>query len=158
MTEALVAKGSTPYDSRLGHGLGGDVKGWSRTIEVSAGAAAGSTYDLGYVPTNARILGISKASWDDMAASGSPTLSIGLFPVDGNTSTSLASALANAKDISAAGSANLPADIANYNKHAWELLGVTSDPKGSLLVRATTAAAAADAGGTLTIELYFAIP
>lgn len=158
MTEALIAKGAGPYDSRISHGLGGDVKGWSHTVEVTAAAAAGSTYDLGYVPSNARILGISKASWDDMAASGSPTLSIGLFPVDSNTSTSLATALASAKDISAAGSANLPADIANYGKHAWELLGLSADPKGSLLVRATTAAAAADTGGTLTAELYFLVP
>lgn len=157
--ENLVAVGASVGDVRLGHGMGGDIKGWSRTIEVSAAANVGSTYDLGYVAADARILGLSRVSWDDLASTGSPTIKVGLFAVDGNV-TSDDDALTDSLDVAtAAGSASLIKDIANYGKRAWQLVsGQTVNPKGQLLVRATIVAAAANTGGTITVEALFQLP
>lgn len=159
MTEAIIAKGSGPTDTRLGHGLGGDAKAWSRTVEITAAAASGSTYDFGYVPSNAKILGLSKASWDDCASTGAPTFDLGLYPVDSNFATGQADALNDGLDITAAGTASAVKDIANYGKKAWQYVSaLTSDPKGSMLVRGTLQDAAANTGGTVTLELLFLVP
>lgn len=156
--ENLTAVGATANDVRLSHGMGGDVKGWSRTIEISAAANQNSTYVLGYIPANAVIFGISRVSWDDLASTGSPTIKIGLFAVDGNV-TDDDDALTDSLDVAtAAGSASLIKDIANYGKKAWQYVnGQTVEPKGWLQVKATIAAAATNTGGTLTVEAFFGL-
>lgn len=157
--ENLVAVGSTPADSRVGHGLGGNVKGWSRTIEITAAAEVNSTYVMGYIPANARILGQSEIAWDDVASSGAPTLDIGLAAVDGNI-TSDPDALNDGLDCAGgAGSARVVKNIANYGKKAWQYVnGQTTEPKGDLAVYVTLADAAANTGGTVTVELLFLVP
>ena len=156
--ENKVAVGATAADPILAHGMGGDVKGFSRTVEVSAAASATSTYTLGYVPANARILGVSKASWDDLASTGSPTLDLGLFPVDNNV-TGDDDALNDGLVVTAAGSASLVKDIANYGKKAWQFVnGQATEPKGFLRLVATIKDADTDTGGTLAVEVFYVLP
>lgn len=158
--ENLIAVGAEVAAPRVSHGLGGNIKGWSRTVEVTAAATQASTYDFGYVPTGARILGISRVSWDDLTGAGAPTLSMGLFAVNANV-TSLSTALNSGLTLTNATTANaLIADIANYGQQAWKLTTspATTDPGGTLLVRGTIAAADCDAGGTITVECFFIVP
>jgi hypothetical protein len=157
--ENLIAVGATPADPRLSHGMGGDVKSFTRTIEVSAAASATSTYTFGYVPSNARILGISRVSWDDLASSGSPTLDLGLYPVDGNITADV-DALNDGLDLATATTgAALIKDIANYGKRAWQFVsGQTSDPKGQLLLKGAILDADTNTGGTITVEVFFLVP
>ena len=65
----------------IGNGEAGSVKAKVATVEVSAAASVNSTYSFGKIPSNARILGISEFSTDDLASSGSPTIDFGLFAV-----------------------------------------------------------------------------
>lgn len=158
---AVVALTATRrgVSSTKSHGLGGNVKVEVATVEVGSSDSATSTYALFNIPTNARLLGASKAYWDDLASTGSPTLDFGLFAVKGNV-TDDDDALVADKDAATANATGAPliADIASYGKRAWELVsGVTADPGGSLLVKATLKDAAVNVGGTLTVELYYEI-
>ena len=154
--ENLAAKGAGVYDVRSSHGLGGDVKGFSRTLELSNAANIGSTYDFGYIPSNARLFGSSKVFFDAVGGAGI-LLDIGLAGVDGNITTSL-QALNDSIAASTAGSGALIKDIANYGKRAWEYVsGVTADPQGMFILRVSTRGAAGT-GGTITMELLFTIP
>ena len=159
--ENLVAVGATPSDSRLSHGMGGDVKCWSRTVEISASATEASTYDFGYVPADARILGSSTYSVDDCSTETSSTMDLGFFIVDGNMSASDDDALNDGIVLGTAATKQpLIKNIANYGKRAWQMVnGQTTNPKGQLLVRGTIKDAAISAvGGTFTVELYFTVP
>lgn len=153
--EFLVAKGAGPTDVRASHGLGYDVKGVSRTIEIGAAASINSTYDFAYIPSNARILGLSRISTDILGAG--VLLDIGLFQVDSNF-TSLQTALNDSIAATAAGVNSVIKDIANYGKRAWEFVtGLTADPSGTMLVRVTLRGAQG-AGGTITLELLYTVP
>jgi len=156
--ENRVALGAAANDVRLGHGIGGDVKGFSRTIEIEEAANQNSTYVIGYVPASARIFGISRVSWDDLASTGSPTIRVGLFGEGGNVADD-DDALTDSLDVAtAAGSAGLIKDIANYGKKAWQLVsGQTAEPKRWLKIVATVNAAAVNTGGTLTVEVFFGL-
>jgi hypothetical protein len=152
MAEHLTAVGAAATDPVPGAGWAGTVKGFSRTLEVTAAAASGSTYTLGYVPSNAIILGLSKVSWDDLASTGSPTLDIGTAnDADGFT---------DGLDLAtAAGSASLIKDIANYGKHAWQYDStLTADPGGQVKIVASLQDAAANTGGTIRAEVLYIIP
>lgn len=158
--ENLVAVGATSADSRVHHGEGGDVKCFSRTIEISASATNASTYDMGYIPADAKILGISRYSIDDCSTESTATLDWGLFPVDGNI-TGDDDALNDGIVLgTAAKDQPLIKDIANYGKRAWQFVnGQTTNPKGYLKLRATIQdAAISAAGGTLTVEVFFTVP
>lgn len=158
--ETLVAVGATAADSRVSHGMGGDVKGFSRTIEISASATNASTYDMGYIPADAKILGISSYSIDDCSTESTATLDWGLFPVDGNI-TGDDDALNDGIVLGTAATRQpLVKDIVNYGKTAWRFVnGQTTNPKGFLLLRATIQDAAISAtGGTLTVEVFYQVP
>src|SRR5262245_31113263 len=150
--ENLFAKGAGPYDPRSSHGLGGDVKGVSRTLEMSAAANIASTYDFAYVPTNARLFGSSKLFFDAVGGAGI-LLDIGFAPVDGNITASL-QALNDSIAANAAGSGALIKDIANYGKRVWEILGLAADPGGMVILRVSSRGAAGT-GGTITLELIY---
>ena len=124
------------------------------TIEVTAAASAGSTYVVARIPSNARIFGMSKIYFDDLASSGSPTLDIGLKAVNSDITTDV-DALNDGIDVyTAAGSAAVIKDITNYGKMAWEFVsGQTSNPGGALDVIVTILDAATNTGGTITVEL-----
>jgi hypothetical protein len=158
--ENLIAVGATSADTRLAHGMGGDVKGFSRTVEISASATNASTYTLGYIPSNARILGISRYSIDDCDTGSTATIDFGLFAVDGNV-TSDDDALNDGIVLGTAATGQpLIKDIANYGKRAYLFVsGQTTDPKGYLLLKGTIQdGAISAAGGTLTVEVFFTVP
>jgi hypothetical protein len=152
--EFLAAKGAGPTDVRSSHGLSYDVKGVSRTVEIGAAASINSTYDFAYIPSNARILGLSRAAFDILGAG--VLLDIGLFAVDGNF-TSVSQALNDSIAATAAGVVSAIKDIANYGKRAWEIAGLAADPSGAMLVRMTLRGAQG-AGGTITLELLYTVP
>lgn len=139
--------------------LGGVVVGRSGTVEVGSADSAASTYTFYNIPSNARILGSGRAYWDDLASSGSPTLDIGLFAVNGNI-TSDADALNDGLDAATVNNTGTPIvkDKANYGKRAWEFVsGVTSDPGGVFSVRVSLLDADVNVGGTLTVELFYMV-
>lgn len=141
-------------------GLGGN-KSRVATYELLA-AASSSTIDFFRVPTNARILYASRIYNDDLATSGSPTLSLGLIAVNGNV-TSLDTALTSGASLSAVSTvaAGTPAlsDFANAGKRAWELTTspASTDPGGELIVRGTVRGGATTATGTITVEIIYAL-
>lgn len=152
MAENLTAVGAAATDPVPGSGLAGSVKGFSRTVEATAAAAANSTYTLGYVPSNAIILGLSKVSWDDLASTGSPTLDLGTATDD--------DAFNDGLDVATgAGSASLIKDVASYGKHAWQYDStLTADPGGLVKIVATLKDAAVNTGGTIRAEVLYLIP
>jgi len=139
----------------FGKGDAANVKAVSVTVEL-ASAAQNSTTFIKRIPSNARILGLSTVYFDDLASSGTPTMDIGLGSVDSNI-TSDPDALNDGINISsAAGSASLIKDIANYGKKAWEFVsGQTTDPSGSLDIYISIVDAASNATGTVTVELFY---
>ena len=146
-------------DAVVSHGLAGSVKCKVSTIETGAADSATSTYDFCDLPTNARILGSSRAYWDDLStdtASGS-TLDIGFFDIDGNI-TDNDDALNDGLDLTAASTGSiLIKDRANYGKRVWELNGEASDPGGAVKLVGTIKDAALTTAGTITVEVYYII-
>ena len=125
-------------------------------VTVGAADTATSTYSFGKIPSNARIAGISRLHYDDLASAGSPTLDIGLFAVDANI-TSDADALNDGIDAGAANGASVAVvkDKANYGKFAWEYVnGQTTDPGGELEVKVSLLDADVNVGGDMFLELY----
>lgn len=126
------------------------------TVEAAAAAAAGTEYVMFRIPSAARIHGLSEIRFDDLASTGSPTLDIGLKAVGANVTTD-DDALNDGIDCAtAAGSARMVKDIANYGKMAWEYVsGQASDPGGFLDVIVTIKDAAVNTGGTITATLVY---
>lgn len=148
---------ATVTGSHTGFG-GGGAKHRVATTELAA-AASSSTVAFFRIPTRARIAQASRVYSDDLATSGSPTLDIGLYAVNGNI-TSDDDALNDGLSLSAvstAGAGNFVIkDFANAGKYAWEYVnGQTSDPGGELLVKAVVRDAATTATGTITLEMIY---
>lgn len=133
------------------------VKNLTSYVELTA-ASANDTIDFGRIPSNARILGISRVYNDDCATTGAPTLDIGLFNVDGNI-TDDDDALNNGIDLANAGSDLLAvSDIAFIGLPAWDLVsGQASDPGGEFIVKGTIKDAATNQTGTVVLELYYVV-
>lgn len=145
---------STPALKASGDLMSGKTHQSVDTVETGAADSVGSTYSLARIPTNARISPLSRIFSDDLGAATAPTLNIGLFAVDGNF-TSNATALNSALAANAVIDARLLSDIANAGKTVWEILGLTSDPGGFADVKVTTATAALDTAGTITLALLY---
>lgn len=128
------------------------------TVEVAAAANANSTYTFFRIPSRARIHGLSRVQFDDLASTGSPTLDFGLAAVESNVTTDV-DALNDGVDVfTAAGSANLIKDVANNGKMAWEFVaGQSTDPGGFLDVIITILDAAANTGGTISATLVYSV-
>jgi hypothetical protein len=127
------------------------------TVEVAAAASAGSRYTFFCIPTNARIHGLSRVAFDDLASTGSPTMDFGFAPVDSNFTADV-DALTDGIDVAtAAGTANLVKDIANYGKRVWEILGLTTDPGGLANLTGSILDAATNTGGTVTVTLVYSV-
>lgn len=156
--EALTAT-RRGTNATASHGLGATMKVMTATVEVTAAASATSTYTFFRIPSNARVHGTSRAWWDDLASTGSPTLDIGLFAVNSNV-TSDADALNDGLDAATANTTgvSLVKDIANYGKRAWEYVsGQTTDPGGSLDLKVSILDADTNTGGTVTLQLHYSV-
>jgi len=141
-------------DLASGKGEGASVKSKVYSVETNSDDSATSTYDFGDYPSNARILGISKASWDDVGGA-SATMDFGFF---GSQITDDDDGLSDGNAVSSAGSAQLIGDIANYGKKAYEFVsGQSTDPKGVLTLKGTLKDAAIDSAGTITVEVYYVL-
>lgn len=155
--ENLVAQPHVLGDPGL---FGGIVKCYTIKHEVTAGDSATSTYRMCRLPSNARILGASSVSWDDLASSGSPTIDIGVANVADKKAviTNDPDAINDGLSAAAAASrASVIKSIDDYGKMVWEFVnGQTTDPKGDLDIMLTLADAAANDGGTIVLELYIA--
>lgn len=132
----------------------GHLVALTTTLEVAAAASAGTVYPMIRVPSNMHVMGTSKLFFDDLASSGSPTIDVGVKAVDGNITTDNDIMNDGIDVYTAAGSASLIKDIANYGKMAWELAGAASDPGGLIDITATILDAATNTGGTLTLEFF----
>lgn len=158
--ENKVAVGATATDNAVSHGMGGDVKCFSATVEISASATNASTYDLGFVPLGARILGISTYSIDDCDTGSTATVDFGFASVDSNFTTD-ADALNDGIVLgTAARDQPLVKGIESYGKKAWQFIsGATATTKGLAKLQASIQdGAISAAGGTLTVECYFLVP
>lgn len=138
-----------------GKGDAANVKSLVSTVELPA-SSAGDTIDFGDIPADARIMGVSTVSWDDLhGGTTAPTLDIGLVAVDGNV-TDDPDALNDGLDVTTAGSSSVVKDIADYGKAAWEFVAnQDKDPGGALTVQGVIADAATDTAGTVTLELLY---
>lgn len=131
---------------------------YESTIETNNDDSATSVYWVARLPSNARIHGLSRIAFDDLASTGSPTLDIGTFGVDGNVTTDDDDALNDGIDVAtAAGTANVIKDIANYGKKLWEFAGETTDPGGFIDIKITLKDAAVNAAGTITTTIVYSV-
>ena len=159
MADNTATQRRATTDVAVGHGGSGVVLCLPATVELAA-ASSGDTIDFGKIPSNARILGMSRLYNDDLATSGSPTLDLGLksYTGSGNSITADPDAIGNGFALSSAASdVVILSDVANIGKRAWELAGLSSDPGGSLEVYGTVKDAATTATGTVSLELHYAI-
>ena len=140
---------------------GGDVHVWVETVETTASDSVSSTYHLASLPSNARILGLSKFAWDDLATTGSPTLDLGVFNQTGDTGiTDDPDALSAGHAVSSAGSGDVVGVIEHKGLPLWDFVASqTTDPGTTLDIKATLedAALTAAGAGTLMIEIYYTL-
>jgi len=147
------------HDAIPGPGEGSsDLKVLIATKSVTA-RTANQTMKMVRLPSNARLAGTSRIHWDDLASSGTPTIDVGLAPVDDskNLITADPDALTDGLDVAtAAGSAVIIKDHANYGKQLWEhVAGLTEDPNCMLDVYVSFVDANTNVTGDVTIEVYF---
>lgn len=134
---------------------GGRVHSWTETVEVGSADSATSTYHMARLPSNFRLSGASKAYWDDLASSGSPTLDIGIFPVKSGDFTGDDDAINDGLDAATVNAVGISMikDPVNVGKRLWEFInGVTVDPKCEVDIFVTLKDADVNTGGTLTLE------
>lgn len=148
------------YDSVAGAGDAANMKVVTATRSVTA-RTNGNTMKMIRIPSRARLHGLSRVHWDDLASTGSPTLDIGLAPVDdkANAITADADALNDGLDLAtAAGTALMIKDHANYGKQAWEYVsGLASDPGGFLDIYVSFVDANTNATGDVTLEVVYTV-
>ncbi len=136
--------------------FGGRVRCILDTVEVSADASVNSTYTLARVPANGYPLKASMLYWDDLADTGAPDLKVGLF---GEQITDDDDAFLTGLNAAAAGTGtSLIADIATIGKPFWGFVtGQAVNPGGELDIKVTLFTAGANLGGTLSLELFYAV-
>lgn len=144
-------------DVVIGKGDSGNLKVVAATKSVTS-RTQNDTMKMLRLPSNARISGLSHAAWDDIASSGSPTLDIGVGAVLGNI-TDDPDALNDGLDVAtAAGTAKVVKDHANYGKQLWEYVnGQTTDPGGELDIYVSFVDAATNATGDVTLEIAYTL-
>lgn len=145
----------------IGKGDAGTLRSFgARTIEVVA-SASGTVVDFKLrVPLDTRIDALSRLYHDDLAASGSPTLDIGCYPVDGNF-TADDDCLTDGVAVSAVMTASTQTigvpvikDYANAGKQLWEFIsGATAATGGFADIKGVIRDAATTVTGTVTLDL-----
>lgn len=147
-------------DAVPGKGEAATLRSVIATKSVTA-RTANHTMKMVRLPSNVRLSGLSRVNWDDLASSGSPTLDIGIAPVNdaANAVTADADALNDGLDLfTAAGTALMIKDHANYGKQLWEYVsGLTSDPGMLMDIYVSFVDANTNATGDVTLEVvhYF---
>lgn len=134
---------------------GGVTRSYTIVHEVTAGDSATSTYRLCRLPSNARLLGSSHISWDDLASTGAPTIDLGVVNVTDETRiTDDPDAINDGLDAAAAAAqTTVIKTIDNYGKKLYEFVsGQTADPKGDLEIMLTIADADVNTGGTIVAQ------
>lgn len=159
---SLIMTGLESDPSEFGApGVGnGAVRSWVETVEVGAADSATSTYLMARLPSNSRLLGSSKFYSDDLASAGAPTMDIGIFNPSGKpeTITDDPDALNDGIDVATVTDTPVVKDITNYGKRLWEHVnGQTTDPKGDLDIKLSLVDADVNAGGTVTVEIYYTL-
>lgn len=136
---------------------GGRVKVWVETLETGADDSTGSTYHIARLPSNVRILGASKISHDALGTS-TASLDIGVFNTGSRADfTNDADAINDGIVASTSGSKDFIKDRASWGKKLYEFInGVTADPKGDLDIKLSLGDAHLNAGGTITVEIFYA--
>lgn len=121
----------------------GNIRGSTFNIAATNGDSIASVYKLAQIPSSCIILPGSLLYCPAIA--GLTSVSCGLNNRGG---TKVAAALMSAVNISAGGSFAMTSAvaIANYNKRAWELLGLAADPNAMLDVELTLNTAATASG------------
>lgn len=145
----------------IGNGDGPNLRTpGARTIELAA-SASGTIVDFKLrVPLKARVDLLSRLYYDDLSTSGSATLDLGCYPVDGNFSTDddcLNDGIAiNAPVTTTAQVIGAPVvkDFANGGKQLWEFIsGATKDTEGFADIKGVVRDAATNAAGTITLDM-----
>lgn len=157
-SRVMTGLAAVPITMAPAGAAGGIVRVWTETVEVGAADSDTSTYTLARIPSNARILGRSFVSIDDMASAGAPTMDFGCYPIRTGDFTADVDALNNGATLATAGNYDLLGERANYGKKLWEFIaGVTEDPKCDVLIKGVMDDADVNVGGTMTIELYYTL-
>ena len=140
-------------------GFNGAVRNWTETVVVGAADSATSTYAVARLPSNARLLGASRIYTDDLASAGAPTLDIGVFNLEGqSTITDDDDAINNGIDAATVTDAAFVSGIERYGKKLYEFVaGQTEDPKGDLDITLTLKDADVNVGGTITVEIFYTL-
>ena len=132
----------------------------ARTIELAA-SASGTIIDFKLrVSLNMRLDALSRLYHDDLATSGSPTIDIGAYPVDGNF-TADDDCFNDGIAVSAVMTASTQTigvpvikDFANSGKKIWEFIsGATADTGGFADIKGIVRDAATNAVGTVTLDM-----
>jgi len=139
----------------LGKGDAGNTKTVAASKSVTA-RTANDTMKMMRVPSNARMHSSSFVHWDDLDSAGSPTMDVGVAPVDSNF-TADPNALLDALDITSAGTNILISNHANYGKRIWEQAGLATDPGGELDIYVSFVDASTNITGDVTIELTYTL-
>lgn len=147
-------------DAVPGKGEGPNLKTLIATKSVTA-RTNGHTMRMVRLPSNARLSTLSKLYFDDLASSGSPTIDIGIAPVNdaANAVTADPDALNDGIDVftsATGGSANVIKDHANAGKQLWEYVsGLTQDPNCMLDIYVSFVDANTNVTGDVTLEAVF---
>lgn len=144
----------------VGKGDGGALRSLgARTIELAAAASATVIDFKLRVPLSMRLDALSRIYHDDLATSGSPTLDIGAYAVDGNFTTDddcfNDGIVVSAVMTSSTQTIGVPLikDFANSGKQVWEFIsGATADTGGYADIKGIVRDAATNATGTVTLD------
>lgn len=142
--------------SAVSHGGAYTVKNLTSTIELAV-CTINSTFDLGYIPSNARILASSRLHADTLG--GSSTLDLGIGAVNGNLANADdPNGLSAGHDVSGALSDALVVAIADAGLPAWDFVASeTSDPGGMVKVYGTVTGATTTVIGTVTLDMNYVV-
>jgi len=138
------------------HGGAYNVINLTATIELAV-STLGSTFTIGYVPSNARLLGSSRLYSDTLG--GSSTLDLGIGAVKGNlVNADDPNGLSAGHDVSSALSDALVVAAADMGKPAWDFVASeTVDPGGMVRVYGTVTGASTTVIGTITTEMNYVV-
>jgi hypothetical protein len=125
------------------------------TVTVTAAASAATIYVMHRIPSSARIYGISKVYFTDLASTGSPTIDLGIKAVNANVTTDADALNVDIDVATAASNVSWIASVANYGKQLWEFSSATADPGGFIDLTITILDAGVNTGGTITSELFY---